>query len=75
MPWQNAWVLLAGLATLILVIGPLVSLHYEDCMKALKLLGADWKMWPWIALVLIATVGCLSWLVSAVADYVPTNPG
>ncbi|MDQ0104472.1 hypothetical protein J2T10_004147 [Paenarthrobacter nicotinovorans] len=72
--WQNAWVLLAGVATLVLVIGPLVSLHWRDFREALRLLGAGWRMWPWIAVVLIAIIGCLLWLVSAVAEYVPTNP-
>lgn len=30
LPWQNAWVLLAALATLVIVIGPRVSLHNKQ---------------------------------------------
>lgn len=75
LPWQNAWVLLAGLATLVLVICPLFSLHYKDFREAHKLLGAGWRMLPWIVGFLILITGCLMLLVSAVADYVPTNPG
>lgn len=78
LPWKNAWVLLAGLAALVLVIGPLVSLHYKDfkdCMEALKTKGAGWKIWPWITFAVIAICGLLLWSVSAVAGYVPTNPG
>lgn len=75
LPWQNAWVLLAGLAALVLVIGPLVSLHYEDCMKTIRILGEGWKMMLWIVIVLIGIAACLLWLVLFVGNYVPTNPG
>jgi hypothetical protein len=35
-PWMNAWVLLAGLVSLLLVIGPLMLLHLRDFRETFR---------------------------------------
>ncbi|WPU08945.1 hypothetical protein [Pseudarthrobacter oxydans] len=41
--WQNAWVLLAGILSLLLVIAPLMALHWRDTIAAFRQ-GFDWSL-------------------------------
>ncbi|MEI2279574.1 hypothetical protein OHC50_19120 [Paenarthrobacter ilicis] len=58
-----------------LVIGPLIALHYGDFKKAIQLLGSDRTLWGTLVVILVVSLICIGQLVASVAVYVPTNPG
>lgn len=73
-PWQNAWVLLAGLTTLALVIGPLVTLHINDYRNTNKFRGVDWVARILILILIAGTIYTLWLVLMLIGVLVPTNP-